>query len=319
MSDLFHLPVPLFLPYEFGLVACLLAWVWGHRLYIQRAPGSKPRPQLNQFSTYDLAFLVGGPGGVIKTAVFALDLKGFLARASKDEITVLDAPTTAPTAQPEPAQAPPYRPLHNPAQLNLDPIEQHVYFHLRSLGRAPSSKEIMSDAALKTRLEPVYDAIRQRMADAGLTNAGARKLLLIEQVIAGSLLAIATLYKCYVSSPYSNFTLLLLLAAAGLVGVALAGRGLGLTRRGKELLEEARKTQQELVSAGARADVNDPASAPLMADYSHGPMLGMAVVGVAAMAGTDYAYYSDVFKANQAGSSGCGGCSSCSSCGGCGG
>ena len=76
MSDLFHLPVPLFLPYEFGLVACLLAWVWGHRLYIQRAPGSKPRPQLNQFSTYDLAFLVGGPGGVIKTAVFALDLKG---------------------------------------------------------------------------------------------------------------------------------------------------------------------------------------------------------------------------------------------------
>ena len=161
--------------------------------------------------------------------------------------------------------------------------------------------------------------MEEKLRRAGLTSKHRHGWIIFALVAFIVLIIGACGYKIYVSSPYARFVWLVLASVAGIVGVALTGRRLGPTSRGRRLLEEARDRSANVPTLNVAEGVR-PDRTPEQADRM---LWGMAIMGVAAMAGTEYAYYSDVFKADRSdfgsGCSGCGGCSSCSSCGGCGG
>jgi len=323
MDWLRHNPIadmygPYFLLFYAVVIGITLVSCW-YALWAADSSGALPPPQIPvQPDPYEIAFLRGGANEVTRLAIFALVQRGYLEIKQEPKKFWQNAKPQ------QIVQAPGAGPL-----AGLSPGERVAFDWFSRPRRAD---EVFGPggvaAAVQTRCEP-YE--RQLRSDKLLMPPEMRSF--VRQIrLAGTVVIIGLggykLWDAWLEGR-SNVWFLIIMAAVSLPLLSHVCKVPRLSRRGRAYLLRLRlafaRLKHQAPALTMSSATTNPSTAP------HGPAAGsfdpvllmVGVFGVAALSGTAYAYYPQMFNrgTTDAGGGGCGGggCGSSGGSSGCGG
>jgi uncharacterized protein (TIGR04222 family) len=300
------LPGPAFLNVYGVVVIAVLAATWLVIRLADRTDRRPPPPVPQKPDAMEVAFLQGGVNQVIRTLVYDLAQRGYVALAPEDRVV-----PTSKTPQ--------------PGELNA--METRV---LESVQAKPKAHELFENRTQRKRLLELLAPVRAKLAAEELVKPESVKLWRRRAQIAGTLvLAGFAGAKIYVAMQEgrSNFSYLLFLSLASIA--ALFALAYVLTRshasrRGRAYLESMKLAYGDRLKE-AVSHIGSPG--PEARAFEGASLFLIGLYGFSALKGTTEAMFAESFRRASGGEGGgcgssCGG--SCgdgggSGCGGCGG
>jgi uncharacterized protein (TIGR04222 family) len=300
------LPGPAFLNVYGVVVIAVLAATWLVIRLADRTDRRPPPPVPQKPDAMEVAFLQGGVNQVIRTLVYDLAQRGYVALAPEDRVV-----PTSKTPQ--------------PGELNA--MEARV---LESVQAKPKAHELFENRTQRKRLLELLAPVRAKLAAEELVKPESVKLWRRRAQIAGTLvLAGFAGAKIYVAMQEgrSNFSYLLFLSLASIA--ALFALAYVLTRshasrRGRAYLESMKLAYGDRLKE-AVSHIGSPG--PEARAFEGASLFLIGLYGFSALKGTTEAMFAESFRRASGGEGGgcgssCGG--SCgdgggSGCGGCGG
>jgi uncharacterized protein (TIGR04222 family) len=300
------LPGPDFLNIYGVVVIAVLAATWLVIRMADRTDRRPPPPVPQNPDAMEVAFLQGGVNQVIRTLVYDLAQRGYVALAPEDRIT----PTTK---RPQPGE--------------LNALEARV---LESVQAKPKAHELFQNRTQRNSLLDLLAPVRARLAAQELVKPESVKLWRRRAQIVGALvLAGFAAAKIYVAvqagrSNFSYLVFLCLAAIASLFALAYALTRSHASRRGRAYLESMKLAYGDRLKA-AVSHIGSPG--PEARAFEGASLFLIGLYGFSALKGTTEAMFAESFKrASSADGGGCG--ASCGGscgdgggggCGGCGG
>ncbi|MFO1125326.1 MAG: TIGR04222 domain-containing membrane protein [Methylocystis sp.] len=286
-----NLPGPEFLNF-FGLVVILvLAGAYLCIRFADRTDRRAPPPVPQNPDAMEVAFLQGGVNQVIRTLIYDLAQRGFVALAAEDHVV----PTEK---QPQPGE--------------LNAMEARL---LEAVEPKPKAHALFEDRALRGRLLEQLAPVRAKLAAEGLIKPKSVKIWRRRVQIGGTLviagLALAKIFVEWTKGP-ANLAYLIFLAAASvavLFALAYALTRTHASRRGHAYLEAMRLAYGGRLNE-AVAHIGSPG--PEARAFQGAALFLIGLFGFSPLKGTTEAMFAEAFsRGSQSGGADCG-----TSCGG---
>lgn len=310
-NPLSELQGPIFLPLYAGVIGLILVEA---RWRVGRADRSRefaPEPIPTKPDPIEIAYLRGGPNEVTRLLIFDLIRRGFLEIVATPQRFTKSVETTVQQATGHPEVS----------RLSPDEALAFEYFN-----RPKKPAEFFQATGLAKQLADGFEPMAAELRVEGLISSREQVDAAWKAWLTGALMILAFggfKLSVALAKGRTNVLFLLVLAAVGLVALAIACKVPRLTRRGKVYLTDLR-----IAFAGLKPRVAEPADP---ASLDPALILVPAVFGVAALTGTPYAYAPNLFRSATDSSGGCGGAigscggggcgcggGGCGGCGGCG-
>jgi uncharacterized protein (TIGR04222 family) len=290
LAYILDLPGPDFLN-VFGLVVIVaLAAAWLVIRVADRTDRRPPPPVPENPDAMEVAYLQGGVNQVIRTLIYDLAQRGFVALAKGDRVVPLQR-------QPQPDE--------------LNALERIV---LQAVQAKPKAREMFEDRALRSRLLEELAPLRAKLAAEELTKPEAVKIWRRRAQVAGTLviagLALAKIYVAWRAGENVSYLIFLAIASvAALFALAYVATRAHASRRGHAYLDAMRLAYADRLRE-AVGHIGSPG--PEARAFGGASLFLIGLYGFSVLKGTTEAMFAESFKrGSESGGGDCG-----TSCGG---